>query len=239
MTPAHVRGQGGRVFQHALAQLLVAEGRYDDALAALDAVPAGIATTNPVWNPRGGIAAMALQGLGRTDEALAAAEHEVALLRRWGAPSYLGRGLCLLGELMGHDGIDALRESVALLTSTSATVDLAHARYALGRRHQVEDGEAVPLLLAAGETAAHRGAPALHEAVCEELRRRGHPVSPRQEAARPLSPTERQVLELSNAGVSVEDVARRLFLTPDTVRAVLDTADGHSAAATTAQVSLK
>jgi DNA-binding NarL/FixJ family response regulator len=239
MTPAHVRGEGGRVFQHALAQLLVAEGRYDDALAALDAVPAGIATTNPVWNPRGGIAAMALQGQGRAAEALAAAEREVALLRRWGAPSHLGRGLSLLGELLGHDGLDALRESVALLASTSAAVDLARARYALGSRHQVADDEAVPLLLAAGETAAQQGAPGLHEAVCAELRRRGHPVSPRRETARPLSPTERQVLELSHAGLPVEDVARRLFLTPDTVRAVLDAADGHSAAATTAQVSLK
>ena len=237
MTPAHVRGQGGQVFQHALAQLLVAEGRYGDALAALDAVPPGIATANPVWNPRGAVTAMALQGLGRNDEALEAAEREVTLLRRWGAPSYLGRGLVLLGELLGHDGLDLLREAVQLLAGTTAAVDLARAQYALGSRHQVRDAEAVPLLLAAGDAAAGRGAYALNEAACAELRRRGHPVDPRREAARPLSPTERQVLELTHAGLGVDDVSRRLFLTPETVRAVLRAAGADGA--TPLQVSLK
>lgn len=233
MTPAHVRGQGGQVFQHALAQLLVAEGRYGDALAALDDVPPGIPTTNPVWNPRGAVTAMALQGLGRTAEARETAEREVALLRRWGAPSHLGRGLCLLGQLRGNEGLDELREAVDLLAGTSAAVDLARAEYALGSRRQVPDAEAVPLLLAAAEAGARRGAVALHEAACAELRRRGHPVDPRRDTATPLSPTDRQVLELTHAGLDVDEVARRLFLTPETVRAVL------AAAGTPAQVSLK
>jgi DNA-binding SARP family transcriptional activator/tetratricopeptide (TPR) repeat protein len=237
MTPAHVRGQGGQVFQHALAQLLVAEGRYGDALAALDHVPPGIATANPVWNPRGAVTAMALQGLGRNAEALETAQREVTLLRRWGAPSYLGRGLVLLGELLGNDGLDVLREAVALLAGTSAAVDLARAQYALGSRHQVRDDEAVPLLLAAGDAAARRGAYALNEAACAELRRRGHPVDPRRETTRPLSPTERQVLELTHAGLGVDDVSRRLFLTPETVRAVLAAAGANGA--TPLQVSLK
>lgn len=224
MTPAHVRGQGGQVFQHALAQLLVVEGRYDDALTALDDVPAGIPTANPVWNPRGSITAMALHGLGRTAAAIEAAEREVALLRRWGAPSYLGRGLCLLGQILGDDGLDTLREAVEVLAGTSAAVDLARAQFALASRREVPDDEAVPLLLAVVATAARTGAHRLGDAACSELRRRGHPADPRRERSRALSPTEQQVLDLTHAGLQADDIARRLFLTPKRVSAVLDAA---------------
>ena len=239
MTPAHVRGEGGRVFQHALAMLLVAEGRYDDALSALDAVPAGIGTTNPVWNPRRGIAAVALQGLGRSEEAREEAEREVELLRRWGAPSYLGRGLCLLGELLGNDGLDALREAVDLLSRSSSPLDLARARYALGSRHVVPDDEAVPLLLGAREASGSRGVSVLHEAACAELRRRGHVVEPQGEPPRTLTRTERQVAELTAAGLPADEIARRLFLTPATVRSLLDVAAPDRTDATPPQVSLK
>jgi DNA-binding CsgD family transcriptional regulator len=44
-----------------------------------------------------------------------------------------------------------------------------------------------------------------------------------------LSSTERQILALTAAGTDVREVAQRLFVTPGTVRAVLDAA----------QVSLK
>jgi DNA-binding NarL/FixJ family response regulator len=42
---------------------------------------------------------------------------------------------------------------------------------------------------------------------------------------RRLSTTERQVLELSRAGLDVREVAQRLFMTPGTVQAVLEEAD--------------
>ena len=222
MTPAHLRGEGARVFLHALAQLQVAEGRYDDAIATLDDVPPGITTANPVWNPRGVITAMALRGLGRTAEAVEVATREVQLLRRWGAPSYLGRGLCLLGALLGDDGLDALRESVGLLGTTTAAVDLARAQVTLASRHQVSDDEAMPQLLAAAETTAQRGADALQRAACAELARRGRPTEVRRDVELPATPTERRVLELTHAGLAVEEVARRLFLPPDHVRSVLD-----------------
>ena len=59
------------------------------------------------------------------------------------------------------------------------------------------------------------------------------------ETARPLSRTERQVLELTRAGLTVDEVARRLFLTPATVRSVLVAAAPDQADSTPAQVSLK
>ena len=44
-------GEGGRVYQQAVARLLVAEGRCEAALAALDAAPEEIIVANPAWNP--------------------------------------------------------------------------------------------------------------------------------------------------------------------------------------------
>ena len=88
--------EGARLLHLAVARLLVAEGRFEEALAVL---PGPEAVANPAWNPWRGIAATALHGLGQAAEAIALAEEEVRLLRRWGAPSFLGAGLRRLGEL--------------------------------------------------------------------------------------------------------------------------------------------
>jgi ATP/maltotriose-dependent transcriptional regulator MalT len=231
-------GEGGRVHAQAVAALLVAEGRSDEALAALDEAPQGITIANPAWNPWRGIRAAALHGLGRTAEAVDLAEEEVALLRAWGAPSQLGKGLCLLGELRGDAGTEDLREAVDLLTSTTAAVDLARARCALGSRAQVADDEAIALLLGAAGTAEERGAREVLDRACTELRRRGHPVATRDREVRPLSSTERQILDLTAAGLDLREVAQRLFVTPGTVRAVLDDVGSGVDGART-QVSLK
>lgn len=226
-SPGPVRGEGGRIFQEALARLLVVEGQPDAAVAALDAAPEAVASANPVWSPRRTIEAMALATAGRTAQAVTLAEADVELLRRWGAPSYLGRGLLLLGELRGPDGLPELREAVSLLSTTTAAVDLARARLTLGSRPQVPDEEAVPLLAAARTSAAQRGATGVLHAACEALEARGH-VAETAEVERPLSSTERRVLELADEGLGVHEVAQRLFLTPETVRTVLEELAGSS-----------
>lgn len=164
-------GEGGRVLHQAVATLLVVEGRSEEALEALDAAPAGIAIDNPAWNPWRGIRAAALHGLGRTAEAVDVAAEEVALLRQWGAPSHLGKSLCLLGELRGSE--EDLRESVGLLAGTSAAVDLARARCALAGRPEVPDEEAVELLTQAARTASRCGALGVLARAHSELERRG------------------------------------------------------------------
>jgi DNA-binding SARP family transcriptional activator len=232
-----VRGEGGRVYQQALAQLLVAEGRWEEALATLETAPRGVPNTSPVWNPWRSIRAVALHGLGLTADALAVAEEEVALLRRWGAPSFLGRGLTLLGALRGAEGADLLREAVDLLAPTPAVVDLARAQLTFGSVPQVSDDEAVPCLLAAASTAGRRGARGVLEGARAELGRRGHDVEAGPEEGSRLSSTEQQILSLAGEGLSVREVASRLFVTEGTVRAVLDEAGSHLAPA--AQVSLK
>lgn len=173
-------GEGGRVYQQALARLLVAEGRYDEGLATLAATPEGVTIANPAWNPWRGITAMALRGLDRMPEAVSVAEDEVRLLRRWGAPSFLGMSLYRLGQLRGDDGLADLREAVDLLASSPAAVDLARAQCALGSRSQVASHEAVALLTEAYRTAEQRDARGVLELARAELERRGHPIEPRR-----------------------------------------------------------
>jgi ATP/maltotriose-dependent transcriptional regulator MalT len=220
-------GEGGRLFLQAVAQLLVAEGRCEQALHtldALDAAPMGLRITNPVWNPWRGIRAAALHGCGRVGEALELADEEVALLRRWGAPSYLGRALCLRGELRGAAGLGDLREAVALLSGTQAAGDLAKARCALGWRAEVKDIEAVPLLLESSRVAERHGALAVRDRARAGLEHRGQRLEPCADDHRPLTTTERRILDLAGAGLDTREIAQRLFLTPGTVHAVLDEA---------------
>jgi hypothetical protein len=215
-------GEGGRLLRAAVAGLLVAEHRFADALALLEATPSPIAVDNPVWHPWRRIRAGALHGLGRTDEAVELVEEEVALLRRWGAESYLGSSLRLLGRLRGPAGVEHLREAVDLLAGTSAGVERARARLTLGGASGVPDGEAVPLLRAAAEEAYVLGAEGIERRACAALRARGRAVDLHPDGDGRLSSTERQVLELSAAGLGVREVAQRLFMTPGTVQAVLE-----------------
>jgi DNA-binding NarL/FixJ family response regulator len=216
-------GEGGRLMGEAIASLLVAERRFEEALATLDAAPSPFPIPNPAWNPWRRISAGALRGLGRTEEAMRLVEEEVALLRRWGAPSYLGSGLRLLGWLRGPDGLEDLREAVAVLTSTTAGVELARAQVTLGAARGVDDGEALPLLQAAAEAAHRLGAEAVEQRACAALRSRGRPARLPEDGGRPLSSTERRVLELAATGLGVREIAQRLFMTPGTVQAVLET----------------
>jgi hypothetical protein len=219
-------GDGERLLRLAGARLLVAEGRFADALTALAAVPTPVPIANPAWDPSRGIAAAALAGLGRVAEAVGLQETEVELLRRWGAPTALGSALVRLGLLRGDDGVGHLREAVTLLDRTQAAVELAGARCALGSSPGVPDTEAVPLLRAALATAAERGAVDLRERARAALAARGCPQDGHRDLPRRPSATERRILELVAAGAGVREVAQRLFLTPGTVQAVLESASG-------------
>jgi DNA-binding NarL/FixJ family response regulator len=220
-------GEGLRLLRQAFARLLVAEGRYAEALPVLDETVAATRIANPAWDPWRSIKAEALHGLGRMTAAMSLMEEEVVLLRRWGAPSYLGRGLRLLGELQDSGGEQLLREAVSLLEGSAAAIELARARCALGRSPAVPDAEAVALLRAAAEAADARGAVAVCEQARTALLQRGHRADPRPDAARSLSSTERSILGLAAEGLSVNEVAQRLLLTPGIVRAALAAEDAQ------------
>jgi class 3 adenylate cyclase/tetratricopeptide (TPR) repeat protein len=77
--------------------------------------------------------ALALIGLGRTEEALAPAREEVELARAWGAPRALGVALRAQGQAQsGEERIASLRESLAVLGSSSAKLERARTIIELG-----------------------------------------------------------------------------------------------------------
>jgi tetratricopeptide (TPR) repeat protein len=118
---AYRRVETSRLMLTSRAELLLAESRFEEALELADDLAEhfrGIA--NPGWGPWRSLKARALDGLGRTDEAIALAREEVELARKFGSPSVVGRPLRLLGVLERERGIDRLREAVELLERSTA-----------------------------------------------------------------------------------------------------------------------
>ena len=220
-------GEGGRLMRESAARLLLALGRAEEALAELTAPVEYPEVRNPAWAPWRGLKARALAATGRKDEALALADDEVALLRQWGAPSALGVSLRIRGELRGPAGVADLREAVDLLTGTRASLEAARARMALARAPETANPEAVLLLKAALHAARTCGARGLAADAVEALAQRGQPEADAGDAHTGLTSRQRRVTELTAAGLDPHEIAQRLFLTPGTVRAVLEsTPDG-------------
>lgn len=216
-------GDGGRLLRDSAARLLLELGRPSDALAELTGPVAWSPVANPAWAPWRGLQARALAGLGRTEEAVALAQEEVDLQRLWGAPTSLGPSLRLLGELRGADGMADLREAVEVLTGTSAVLEEARAQLALGRSEGIARAESVDLLRAAYTTALACGAGTVVREAASALAQWGEIVADANGAPTRITSRQRRVMELAATGLDVNGVAQRLFLTPGTVRAVLET----------------
>jgi tetratricopeptide (TPR) repeat protein len=224
-------GEGGRLVRHAVARLRLAQGDWAGALALVDAAGDSVlGGANPAWNRQRALRAAALAGLGRRQEAVEVQQEEVALLRRWGAPSFLGTGLRRLGEITGGAGLEQLREAVAVLAPTTAELEKARAEYALGRSPDVPDEEAVPLLQSAVARARDCGAQQVFADACAALTERGQPVEGACDLPAPVSVTVRRIHDLAATGLGVHEVAQRLFLTPGTVRAALEHAQAGAQA---------
>lgn len=220
-------GEGGRLLHEAAAQLYLEQGRPAEALEETAAVEfSGIA--NPAWAPWRSLKARALAALGRVDEAIAVADEEVALLRRWGAASSLGPSLRLLGELRGRAGTPDLREAVELLSATTATLETARAQVALARSADVADPEAVALLRAALAAARACGAQSVGRDAVAVLAQRGQRLEDAaMDVPTRLTNRQRRILDLAASGLDVNEVAQRLFLTTGTVRTVLESSAGE------------
>jgi DNA-binding CsgD family transcriptional regulator len=222
------REDGERHVVRANAELALAEGRLEDALRLADDLAGRLSwMTMPGWSMWRSVKARALDGLGRTDEALALAQEDLEHARRFGSAGVVGAALRLVGTLEREAGIDHLREAVELLERSVAKLELAHALFALGgalRRGREPTAAREPLRRAL-ELAERCGADGLVEQVRAELYAAG--VRPRSTALSgvdALTASERRVADLAADGRSNKEIAQTLYVTPKTVEVHLSSA---------------
>ncbi|MFF7445571.1 MULTISPECIES: AAA family ATPase [unclassified Streptomyces] len=209
---------------YAHAAVLHAAGHHEAALeAALDAGAdfTGSGGHNPAILPWRSLAALCLHALGRTDEGLDLARHELDLARGWAAPGAEGRALRTVGLLTpGAQGISLLREAERLLRPSSARLEHAKALAGLGAavRRSNQRSEARSLLGEAMELAHRCGARLVVEHARTELRAAGaRPRTPRQTGPEALTPSEARAARLAATGLTNRQIAQQLFVTTKTV----------------------
>lgn len=173
-------------------------------------------------------AAMALLRLGEVDRAREVADVARAEAQAFGAPRFLGLSLRVAGLARGRkDGLELLRESVAVLRESPAVLERAHSLAALGGalRRAGRRADAREPLEEALDLAARCAARPLTARVREELKATG--ARPRREwraGVEALTPSELRVASLAAEGHTNREIARELYVTPKTV-------EGHLARA--------
>jgi DNA-binding CsgD family transcriptional regulator len=216
------------LYHGAHAELLLAEGRAEEALAAAEAGAAEAdRVVNPAWLPWRSLKARALDRLGRTDEALEVALEELPLAQAWGAPSTVAQTLRTIGTIEREAGVERLREAVATVAGSPARLEHAKCLAALGGalRRARQPTEAREPLREALELAFVCGAAPLADEVRTELNAAG--VRPRTEALSgpaALTAKERKVAALAAEGQTNRDIAQTLYVTPKTVEVHLTNA---------------
>ncbi len=165
--------------------------------------------------------ALALLGLDRRDEALELAREEVELARAWGAPKPIGVALRARGLAEGGaEGIETLRESLAVLDGSSARLERARSLVELGAalRRANQRAEARELLKEGIDLAVRCSSQPLVEHAEAELAATG--ARPRRlllSGVESLTASERRVADFAAKGLSNKDIAQTLFVTTKTV----------------------
>lgn len=227
-TVPDARTDGHRHLLWSRAELLLAEGRFADALQVADDLSTRMVfVTNPAWAPWRSLRARALDGLGRTGEAIAVAQENLEHARRFGSPGVVGKALCLLGRLQREDGVPTLREAVAHLERSTARLELAGALLALGGalRRGRRPTEAREPLRRALPLADRCGAEGLAAEIRAEIYATGaRPRTAALKGAASLTASERRVADLAADGRSNKEIAQTLYVTPKTVEVHLSSA---------------
>jgi DNA-binding CsgD family transcriptional regulator len=203
-------------------RLLLAESRHEEALARAYDVRDRLAGAieNVAFAPWRSQAAEALAALGRAHEAVALAEEEVALARRWGAPRSLGRALRVLGSVHPGEGLPALEEAVAVLEGSQSRLEHARALTAFGgalrrERRPLEAREPLRRALELAERCDARGLVELARTEFYATGARPPTGGPGGVAA--LTASERRVVHLAAEGADSRDIAQALYLTAKTI----------------------
>jgi len=211
----------GHLWLRCDTEVLLAEGKNEDALERSEEYGEVVGRlVNPAWVPWRSLQAVALDRLGRTDDAVARAEEELEHARRWGAPGTVGRSLRVLGTLRRAEGLELLNEAVALLEPSPARLELAKALAAQGStlRRERKPTDAREPLRRALELAEVCDAGGLAAEVRTELYAAGsRPRSTALTGPEALTASEKRVAELAAEGLTNRDIAQTLFVTPKTV----------------------
>ncbi len=222
------RGDGPTFWRQAKIELLLAQGRAEEALALCEDYEALRGhMTNPAPAPWRTVRALVLDRLGRGAEAVELAREELGVARAWGAAQPIGRALRVLGTLEREAGVERLREAVATLERSTARLEHAKALLALGTalRLSRQPTAAREPLRRALEIASACSAEATIERAREELAAAG--VRPRREAlggVESLTPSERRVAGMAAEEMTNREIAQALFVTPKTVEVHLSNA---------------
>jgi DNA-binding CsgD family transcriptional regulator len=224
--PVGENSDGSRYWRSTRIWMLVAEGRHEEALDAyadFRRYHAHVQLPSSMWARAH--AAVALDRLGRHDQAIALAEEELAAARAWGAPGTVGPALRGLGVLSGD--VELLQEAADVLEHSHARLELAKALADLGSalRRDRRPSDAREPLRRALELADACSAEGLVEHVRSELYAAG--ARPRTTAlggVDALTASERRVAAFAADGQSNRDIAQALFVTPKTVEVHLSNA---------------
>ncbi len=166
--------------------------------------------------------ALAHHRLGDVATATAVGQRSLTASRAWGTPSAVGAALRTLGLVQGGStGLDLLGESVAVLETCAARLELARSLVELGaavRRSGQRTAAREPL---------HRGMELAH--LCEAaalVERAGHELT--ATGSRPrriprtgidaLTASERRVARMAADGMTNREIAQALFVTVRTVQ---------------------
>ena len=212
---------GTRYWLDSLTEQLLAEERYEEALAVARDAARRFAHLTAVDTPARAHQAVALQHLGRREEALALAAEEVEAARRWGAPVDRGSGAAGPRHARACRGDRASaggRGARAALSGAARTRRRRWPRSAARLRAARRPTEARDPLRQALELADARGASALAARVRSELYAAGgRPRTTALQGPAALTPSERRVAERAAAGQTNRAIAEALFVTPKTV----------------------
>jgi DNA-binding CsgD family transcriptional regulator len=206
------------------AALRLAQARVDDAIADFEQLGRRVDRfdqSNPATVGYGSGFALALLRRGNRQRAVALAERDVELARRWGTPRTSGVSLRALGLCRGGtEGIELLRESVDALEGSGARLEHARSLIDLGAAVRRSGGRAEAREpLHAGMELAHRcGAVALVERAREELLATGaRPRRIMRTGIDALTPSELRVARMAAEGMTNREIAEALFVTERTV----------------------
>jgi DNA-binding CsgD family transcriptional regulator len=222
----HEESDGATLWRRTHAELLLTDGRAEDALAVAELMGrTAVHVRHPDWKPWQSLNARALARLGRQEEALVAIEAELELARGTGVPATIGRCMRERAELA--QDVDGLREAAALLAETPARLEHARALAALGAalRRDRRATEAREPLREALELAEACACPPLVESVRSELYASGaRPRTTALSGVASLTASERRVASLAADGQTNREIAQALFVTPKRVEVHLSNA---------------